>query len=344
MALTPVPPAVNRMDDLDRIFRRLVQVLRASYPQYLSAPFNTEELYQVVVPYRHHRQELGIETNQDYEMALMRLLSGERGYLVVDRDMRESLTAELESSNPDTSLFRAFNDRTVTVAPDALAMLEPVARQSDDARMAAPAPTPRGQGAPPARTVVNNRPPAPPPPARGRSGGLGTPPAPSYSAALPVAGMPLPPAPPPLRSAAPQPTGYDPAPEPVLPPPPPPPRAAAPVRPAPSAPAAPSHSAGRTPGGTGHGAPAPSPSFTGFRGGPTHSPAHDMASTRRTITAAALGGRCRYCSGTLPDGRQLTFCPHCGQDLTVQQCPACSTELELGWKFCTTCGRGVAQS
>jgi hypothetical protein len=69
-----------------------------------------------------------------------------------------------------------------------------------------------------------------------------------------------------------------------------------------------------------------------------------MASTRRSITAAAVGGRCRYCSGTLPDGRQLTFCPHCGQDLTVQQCPACSTELELGWKFCTTCGRGVAQS
>src|SRR5687767_15942118 len=119
------------MDDLDRIYRRLVHNLRTKYPQLLTTSFSAEEIYQVVVPYRHHRQELGIDTNQDYEMALMRLLSGERGYLIVDRDMRESLTRELESPNPDTSLFRAFNDRSITVAPDAMAMLEPGARQSD---------------------------------------------------------------------------------------------------------------------------------------------------------------------------------------------------------------------
>ena len=328
------------MDDLDRVFRRLVHVLRASYPQYLSNPFSTEELYQVIVPYRHHRQELGIDTNQDYEMALMRLLSGERGYLIVDREMRESLTQELESSNPDTSLFRAFNDRSVTVASDAVAMLEPSARQSDDARMAAPAQPARHNSAA-AHGGVANRPSPSQPPSRGRSGGLGTPPSAPYSAALPVAGMPLPPGPP-MRSATAQGAGYAQA-DPVLPPAPPRASAPPPTRPAP-APTAPSHATGRPAGASGHGAAMPAPTFGGFRGGPTNSPAHDMASTRRTITAAALGGRCRYCSGTLPDGRQLTFCPHCGQDLTVQQCPACSTELELGWKFCTTCGRGVAQS
>src|SRR5688500_13079873 len=167
------------MDDLDRIFRRLVQNLRGKYQQYLSTPFSTEELYQVIVPYRHNRQELGIDTNQDYEVALMRLLSGERGYLVVDRDMRESLTRELESSNPDTSLFRAFNDRSIAVAPDAVAMLEPSARQSDDARMAAPPPPARGQGNATAHGASHSRAAQPPqPPARARSGGLGTPPAP----------------------------------------------------------------------------------------------------------------------------------------------------------------------
>ena len=50
---------------------------------------------------------------------------------------------------------------------------------------------------------------------------------------------------------------------------------------------------------------------------------------------------CRYCSGSLPEGRDVTFCPHCGQNLKIQHCPACSTELEMGWKFCTTCGRNV---
>jgi predicted amidophosphoribosyltransferase len=67
-----------------------------------------------------------------------------------------------------------------------------------------------------------------------------------------------------------------------------------------------------------------------------------MSAPPRSTTAEALGGRCRYCSGALPAGRRLTYCPHCGQNLTVQHCPACNTELEVGWKFCTTCGRGVS--
>ncbi|NUQ94252.1 MAG: hypothetical protein HOQ26_15235 [Gemmatimonadaceae bacterium] len=68
-----------------------------------------------------------------------------------------------------------------------------------------------------------------------------------------------------------------------------------------------------------------------------------MSAPPRSTTAEALGGHCRYCNGTLPAGRRLTYCPHCGQNLTVQHCPACNTELEVGWKFCTTCGRGVAE-
>ena len=50
---------------------------------------------------------------------------------------------------------------------------------------------------------------------------------------------------------------------------------------------------------------------------------------------------CRFCGGKLPESRKLTFCPHCGVNLTVRQCPACSTELEVNWRFCVTCGRGA---
>jgi predicted amidophosphoribosyltransferase len=64
---------------------------------------------------------------------------------------------------------------------------------------------------------------------------------------------------------------------------------------------------------------------------------------RHSAQTIAASGDCHYCGGHLPDGRRITFCPHCGQNLTVPHCPACSTELELAWKFCTTCGRGVAQ-
>lgn len=318
------------MDDLDRIFRRLVHNLRTKYPQLLSSSFSAEELYQVVVPYRHNRQELGIDTNQDYEMALMRLLSGERGYLLVDRDVREALTREIESSNPDTSLFRAFSDRMISVSPDAIAVADPASARSDDARIAPQAND--GRGAAPRSALAGGS----PPPARGR--GLGVPPAPSVSAAIPVAGMPLPPSPGTGRAAGPSTNAFAAAPEatPV--------RPVAPIRLAPSnAPTTSNPAGGRAVGLTGHGSTVPAAGSMGVRGGFSNT-GMDMAPPRRSITAAAVGGRCRYCSGTLPDGRQITFCPHCGQDLTIQQCPACSTELELGWKFCTTCGRGVAQS
>ncbi|MBL0938694.1 MAG: zinc ribbon domain-containing protein [Gemmatimonadaceae bacterium] len=48
---------------------------------------------------------------------------------------------------------------------------------------------------------------------------------------------------------------------------------------------------------------------------------------------------CRYCDSRLPEARRVTFCPHCGMDLTKKQCPACSTELDVQWKYCVTCGR-----
>ena len=48
---------------------------------------------------------------------------------------------------------------------------------------------------------------------------------------------------------------------------------------------------------------------------------------------------CRYCDSRLPEARRVTFCPHCGMDLTKKHCAACSTELEVDWKYCVTCGR-----
>lgn len=64
-------------------------------------------------------------------------------------------------------------------------------------------------------------------------------------------------------------------------------------------------------------------------------------SRRATPDNALRNCGCRFCGGKLPDGRKLTFCPHCGVNLTVRQCPACSTELDVNWRFCLTCGRGA---
>jgi hypothetical protein len=210
------------MDEVDRMFRRLLQNVRAGYAQYLSHPFEVAELYQTLIPYRHNRREMALETNQDYEMALCRLLAGERNYLVVDDALAEAMRSELAASNPNTAIFREFAAARIAIAPGTLRLLDELG--------------------PPETSVA----------------GTG-----ADAAASPAV--------PPSRSA--------------------PPPAAAPA----------------------------------------------AARTRDDGVES-----CRYCGGFLPLGRSSNFGPHCGQNLTIQRCPACGTELDISWRFCITCGRGVA--
>jgi len=251
------------MDNLDRMFRHLARIVRARHPQYLTQPFTVAELHQSILPYRLHRRELGLETNEDYEITLSELLSGARDYLIVDESIRDRLRSELASKNPDPTAFKQFATSTVALSPNALRSLE--AGPDDDSTPLA---------------VEALRPS-------------------QMTAETPVASAPPPPITHPPRPAPP-------------PPPPPPPKAA--PRPAPSPESA-----------------SPSPRVSTSR-----SPIGSRA------VVANAGDRCRYCNELLPAGRTITFCPHCGQNLTVVNCEACGTELELGWKFCPICGRPAA--
>jgi hypothetical protein len=226
------------MDNLDRMYRHLVRVIRSRFPQYLTQPFDVKELHQTILPYRLHRRELGLETNEDYEITLSELLSGARDYLIVDERMRDTLKQELAAVNSDPSVFKQFEGASVALSPASLRSLE---AGPDDTST-------------PLRTPTVPAPaPAPPPP------------------------------PPPAPVAAPAP-------------------AAAPPR---------TTAAVTMPGGA------------------------------RAITPQP-GEKCRSCDEVLPPARPITFCPHCGQNLTTLNCPACGSELELGWKFCPVCGRGTA--
>lgn len=209
------------MDDLDRVFQRLVHSIRLRHPEYLTMPFTVQELYEDLIPYRHHRRELGIETNQDYEAAISRLVSGERGYLRGDLGMQEKLSANHKEKVPDTGAFRDYASAKVSLAPEALAALglDPAPKQSTTAVSSANEKT--------------------------------------------IAKVDL--------------------------------------------------------------------------------PASDAESTvAPIITELGSAESCRFCSGTLPQDRDVTYCPHCGQNLAVRNCPACGTELDKNWRFCVTCGRSAA--
>jgi hypothetical protein len=273
------------MDALDRTFRHLVQTIQARYPAYLTQPFEVGELYQNVLPYRHHRRELGLETNQEYELVLLQLLSGARDYLIIDEHMRERLTRELASPHPDPGAFREFSTIQVALSPTAVRRVQEGGFGQLESALAIGG---RTSSSEPTQRMTAQR----------AGAAAAAAPAPTMAAA---AGGKPPSSPPPVPAAPP------PA---AAPPPPPAPRRSSSV------------------------ITQPTPRASAPGSGPSGRPSNTIV--------PQVGEQCRYCSGVLPSGRRITFCPHCGQNLTVVNCLACGTELELGWKFCTTCGRPVS--
>jgi double zinc ribbon protein len=103
-------------DDLDRLFERLVSVLADDAPGRLAVPFPAAEVYERLVPYRSNRSILKVATHQDYEMAVLRLLAGERGYTSLEpAEVQDALRRETGESNPDTTLFRQFPEAILSL-------------------------------------------------------------------------------------------------------------------------------------------------------------------------------------------------------------------------------------
>ncbi len=50
---------------------------------------------------------------------------------------------------------------------------------------------------------------------------------------------------------------------------------------------------------------------------------------------------CRHCHHVMPAGRQMVFCPWCGERLIPFTCARCQTELDSDWRHCITCGAPV---
>jgi hypothetical protein len=210
-----------------------------------------------------NRRELGVESVEDYELALMQLLSGARGYLTGDADMQRALQDELESLNPDLSTYRGYATSRISLVADAVRALDQQ-------------PVTHAVGTPVAAASLGHAEPATV--AARATERIGT-------------------------------TGSGAA-----------------------------HSPGLRSAGSTHSQ--PSASMTSHNPSSVGSPGGTSKAAESVEGHAAAA--CRYCAGSLPAGKNIVFCPYCGHDLTVQHCPACNTELEIGWRFCITCGRQVS--
>lgn len=93
--------------------------LGALDPGAVHRPVRIAEIPGRLVPYRTHRTLLGFDTNEDYEMTLLRLLAGERGYVqVFPEEAAKAFAAEAASVNPDTGLFRKYPEATAVLSVD----------------------------------------------------------------------------------------------------------------------------------------------------------------------------------------------------------------------------------
>ena len=102
------------MDELDRLFSLLVEALARETR--VAVPFPAADLYERLVPYRSNRQRLNVATHQDYEMAVLRLLAGERNYIQLEPEtVRDAMQREIATINPDPAYFRSFPEAQVMV-------------------------------------------------------------------------------------------------------------------------------------------------------------------------------------------------------------------------------------
>ena len=229
-------------DPLAQLFRCLVENLAALDPGALAQPLRVEDVHERLVPYRTHRASIGVDTGEDYEMTVLRLLAGERGLVeVYPVDVREAFGREVAATNPETGLFRAFPDASVLLAPERVAEV------------------------------------------------LGTE-VPRSTELAAVTDLP------PLQPPAP---------------------------------------AGESPDQAGDGAAEEDEPVPFMLEEGAEAEAQPVAQPREM----SAGTPCPYCGGALPVGRTVLFCPHCGQNIGVVHCPACGTELDVGWQWCIACGQ-----
>lgn len=137
---------------LERFHHLLVASLRERGEGALDRPFTISEIYQDLVPYRRHRDELAVDMNGDYEHLLLRLLAGEGEYVRLEFEPAlRAIRKELDRSNPNTGVYRDYAaadvrllshdapERAAAPAPASAAVAAEVAPDSGGGAPAGPA-------------------------------------------------------------------------------------------------------------------------------------------------------------------------------------------------------------
>jgi len=144
------------MDELTRFARRLIEQLSASKDG-VDRPVPVGMVREKILPYRTHRRALMLESVEDYETVLLRLIAGERGFVrTLPAAAAQRCQEELAGANPDLGVLDEVADSTIQItslaaakilgdeAPEVIASAAPViaseAKQSRRTAEIAPVP------------------------------------------------------------------------------------------------------------------------------------------------------------------------------------------------------------
>lgn len=341
---------------LERFHRALIEEIQTQRPEYLTQPFTVAEIYQNLVPYGSHRDRIGVEMNGDYEDALVRLLAGEGGYLILDSEPAlKKLRAALDAPNPNSGVYRDFaavdvrlNQAYLDLSAEALDQFPDLVEEleaEDPVTMTDLAPAegnatanelglvPPGvdifaEGAGPADVGAD---------VGADVEGEGAEPVETPSAALDEGLAPTDAA---LNGELP--SSVD---------------AADGESPHAADGESPSvHDASDDAGSTSSGAPAPddrvasedegaesSEASAATKRRPPLEPEYVETESDEDASGEATGSSCVWCRADLPERGDLNYCPFCGTDVRLVPCASCGAEVEPGWRFCVTCGAEVEE-
>jgi len=111
------------MDELTRFARRLVEQLTAS-KEGVNRAVPIGQIREKILPYRTHRRTLLLESVEDYETVLLRLVAGERGFVrTLPPAAAKRCQDELAGANPDLGVLDELADSTIQITSLAAAQI-----------------------------------------------------------------------------------------------------------------------------------------------------------------------------------------------------------------------------
>jgi predicted RNA-binding Zn-ribbon protein involved in translation (DUF1610 family) len=140
---------VTPVTDLERFFVQLVRNVAAGDRSRLGKPLFLVEIRNSILPYRGNRRALQLESSEEYEILLMRLVAGEGGFARTGPDeVHDEFVRQLASPHPDLTITQQHENAIVHLDPQAVAKaLDP----KPELAYAPPAPIPDHPQIPPSQ-------------------------------------------------------------------------------------------------------------------------------------------------------------------------------------------------